>query len=965
MNQLTDIQVVECSRLHSEEALSGNNENFASWINNLTDLLHINPGDKISVHGAMVSERGAGQGSSIEIKGVELGMKKTFNYVVVNSYNASDHLPTGYQNIDCNLSSSEINIRDDTLNFTTQYYQTANAKNYIFLPRRYWYDKDATRVEQWTASDDTAGGISRYYFMNEEDPFSFKNEFFIRDLGESEVRTFKPRNDNSRYTIMMRDKSYFTASAAQGNLGGFINSVAGIDQYNTELGRSRDPENCVYRTYKELKSLKLPAGFNSPEFISSELTSQLQHITKEKIWKQSYTSASTPANSVPTPVSFYRTIETETYKAFNVANQFRSIHTVGNPHVEDYGVIEDAFNQYFNSSGAASVNSSGYDYLSQYHVIGCKRPELYETGRQLNRKFTAQFTTELTGIFGCELKFQWLNNTDLITLNIAYNEENVNAFKSFFDSQLLYPEIFDYFKETNNDYHDGDNINNSRWIHMNRWNNASMTYTDTPSEAMLGDSYYSSRTFTHYNRVHSALLPIYYDNNPEYNQFYPRVLNEPSRYWSYGLIGHDDLGYLQLRSTPNNGVLSPLWNELLQDSGDTSIEAGRKCGFDLHFNAPGMSYLLPYSGYSPVLSAYQTQDWGDYSVKPIDAWEKLTSLYLDGAKYVNKLYLGADAPSLEYNGTNFQLSGLHTSMNVPNDNRVSNPNITSSPEVSTGAGSVIYTINPKEYLNDWTPERTPYIIDNPAIGSTGIPQLNSNYEPWVIYDSLCGIFIGDFNLTEDEWSGTLWDLLGFTYDQFNNTENTRLTKVTDDTLSLSLLTTNAEVDKADSKVYVQNSWGIPLYSNMMPIVSRIYKGHADKTTLLVYYPPIEQKTQSIKIVADKLPTRMIRGYYTIRSNILQQAQFIGGKKNNTSMPIVGIVDKINGDGDFYFQSESSLVFTATRPLTLASIACSIHDPDGSYARCSEQSTVLFKIEKPINLTFNVVEELLQDEQQKK
>ena len=89
------------------------------------------------------------------------------------------------------------------------------------------------------------------------------------------------------------------------------------------------------------------------------------------------------------------------------------------------------------------------------------------------------------------------------------------------------------------------------------------------------------------------------------------------------------------------------------------------------------------------------------------------------------------------------------------------------------------------------------------------------------------------------------------------------------------------------------------------------------------------------------------------------------RDSNTSMPIVGIVDKINGDGDFYFQSESSLVFTATRPLTLASIGCSIHDPDGSYARCSEQSTVLFKIEKPINLTFNVVEEILQNEQQKK
>ena len=110
---------------------------------------------------------------------------------------------------------------------------------------------------------------------------------------------------------------------------------------------------------------------------------------------------------------------------------------------------------------------------------------------------------------------------------------------------------------------------------------------------------------------------------------------------------------------------------------------------------------------------------------------------------------------------------------------------------------------------------------------------------------------------------------------------------------------------------------------------------------------------------------MIRGYYTVRSNILSQAPFIGGKVNNTTMPIIGIVDKINGDGDFYFGSESSLEFTVTKPLRLASIVCSIHDPDGSYANCGEQSTVLMKIQKDKRVTFNVAQEILMEEQEKK
>jgi len=153
---------------------------------------------------------------------------------------------------------------------------------------------------------------------------------------------------------------------------------------------------------------------------------------------------------------------------------------------------------------------------------------------------------------------------------------------------------------------------------------------------------------------------------------------------------------------------------------------------------------------------------------------------------------------------------------------------------------------------------------------------------------------------------------------------------------------------------------------MMPISGVIAGATYPGTSQLVpYYAPIVQKTQSISIVADNLPTRMIRGYYCIRSDILSQAPFIGGKVNNTTMPIIGVVDKINGDGDFYFGSESSLNFTCLKPVRLASVKCSVHDPDGSYANCGDQSTILFKIEKNKNVSFNVVQEILQQENQKK
>ena len=118
--------------------------------------------------------------------------------------------------------------------------------------------------------------------LYELDRFSLKDDYYVSNTDPNpDKRTMKPKNDNSRYTIMMRDNSYYTEANASGNLGGFINSTPGT--YNASLGRSRDPENSTYHIYRELKGLTLPAGFNSPEYVSTEITRQLQKIIKDEV----------------------------------------------------------------------------------------------------------------------------------------------------------------------------------------------------------------------------------------------------------------------------------------------------------------------------------------------------------------------------------------------------------------------------------------------------------------------------------------------------------------------------------------------------------------------------------------------------------------------------------------------------------------------------------------------------------
>ena len=963
MNQYTDIQVIECNRLHSEEAKSNNNENYALWTNNLQDIVHLNAGDKVSVQGAMISEKGAGQANSIEIKGINLGIRKTFNFTEIQYGNASDEIATGYDQITCNASSQDIDIRDDTLSFNQSYYQTATGHNYIHLPRKWWYKEGDTSAEQWRNGDSEDAGLSRHFVNFESDNFSFKRMYYVIDLTtgqpQPDQRLMKPRNDNKRYTLMMRDKSYFSLQATN-NLPPFNEG-------------QRDPENAIYRTYKELKQLTLPKGFNSPEFISTEITRQFQKINEEKIWKYGYTTAQPPrpALEYDTSVPFYRTIATESYKPFNVAHLFREINGSG------YGEIQKTFEEYY-LENASSTNASGWDYLSQYHLVGCDKPDLYETGRLINEVFAAFGNNSYEGIGGSRLKYDWANNNNLITLDVAYKKDFCDKFKNFIDTQTKYPEIWDYFKDTDNQYSSSDTINNSRWVHINRWKNASMTYSDTDTNAMLGNSYYKFFDWTTDNRervVNSLLLPIYYDSSQkdtfyEYNASAKNPLIDENKF-SYGCVSSNASGLVVIKATDNNGFGTPVYNELLSyalgEPVPTSIEAGRKIGFDMHFNAPAMAWTLPYAGYSQKQTSFDNTNnpsIGDYTLEPIDNWA-VTTNFRKGYLFVNKLYFGADSAGLNWTGTNFTFSNLHTPLNKSQDIRNADPHYAGY-DLKSDAGDVVYKINPVDYFIDWTPDRKPYRIDTVSSGNASIVPLNQNYLPWQIYDSSTGIFMGDFNLTETEWKNTLWDLLGFTYKQFNSKTNNRLIKTDNNNINdLQLITTNAEISPADSKIYVQNAFGANLYNNMMPMSMGFENlDYTDTNKLVPYYASIAQKTESNQIIAENLPTRMIRGYYTLRSNLLPQAPFIGGKINNTTMPIIGIVDKINGDGDFYFGSESSLEYTITKPLKLASISCSIHDPDGSYANVSEQSTILFKIQKNINVTFDVIEEIIQNQNKK-
>ncbi len=973
--EYTDIKIVECNRLHSEEAKAKNNENYSLWTNNLQDILHLNPQDQVSVQGAFISERGAGQSTSIEIKGVELGQKHEYTYMnlsktLVGGDRLDDNLPSRCSKCEAIYTVENYPIRDDTLRFTMNYYMVANALNCMHLPRRWMYNAPTPR-ENYTITDNrSAQGatLTRYLVSNAASGtkvYAQTEAFYDCLEGTGGEILQKPKNDNSRYTIMVRDNTYFTQAAVDESF------------FSLPANDLRDPENATYHTFGDLKTLQVPAGFNSAEFIATEITRQLNAVTNDETLIQ----RNNADESYPIFVS--KLLESETYKAFYTANW--SDNSLAN------------FLKLFNLSGASNTTADksyrpgheldqGFEWLRQYQFVGCKYPELYETGRLLNRDFNQAYK----GILGGQIYQNYVGGDGPFILDIPYTKDRVDEFKAFFDAQKLYPEIIDNLNSENaSGYRGTDNsIDNTRWVHINRKNASTQSLANPPTldTTQLGwGGYYYPRS---YNptvtsiQLCSFLLPLYFDPNQS-ETFYENPDSDKRGEYTYGCLGKVD-GRIAIYPTRhvNNGWAGNqdlFTKELFENS---VIEQYRKIGFDLHFNAPGMYYMIPMNGWiqytdgqssSAIHGGWWEVPNASQDNKPVSTVPLANLTDLNPWKKL--LYLGADNPKLNWDGTNFSWSDFHTAMNRGNDYQAGNPAFpTVTPE--DRASDIVYKINPPNHAYDWTPDRTPYVFDAYNLSqrmttpSTNIrvPRINHNFEKWRIYDMLSGIYVQDFGVPEELWSDSLWGLLGFTYQQFHSTTNNRLTRIQSGNANdLSLLTTNAEVVEGDTKIFSTNWAGTQMYNGMITTPANIFgwdSTGANIVHLTSVYPQIIHTTESIKIIADNLPTRMIRGYYTIRSNILEGTPFIGGKVNNTTMPIIGIVDKINGDGDFYFGQESSLSFTITKPLRIASVAISIHDPDGSYARTSEQSTVLFKITKPKQVVFNVLDQILQMSQSK-
>ena len=1058
MSGYTKTTIIECARSQSEEALGDNHSNPAQWTNRVGTGLRLKPGDQISVHSSFVSEIGA-QAGEIQIKGEELGKEVEVEHISVEKLLYDKNLPEKYHLENASLIKTKIQLRDDTLNLVVSPYKTANGENYAFLPRSWIGLASGTGFNAWESWDDTTTGTylgSAQHFRPElnrcladvesrRQPqvastpppekisgindgsrftlFKAKQTFYSTPtstttiLGEakngSPIITLKHGGDTRNVLLGMKiisqspDSVFVTnasvlstttdtitmsgnASANTSSHNTFVfqlSSSATQSQYlppttaNSDLSASeclatRDPAVLGdYIQVKDLLQLKVNPGYNSPTDVSVQLTEELNE--RNDIEYLNYDLTANSQTSLNEIISF-RT-ETPAYKHYHCAT------------ATSYNL--DTIVQFHHTDGSWDLNQA-YQYLSSYQHIGIKRPEIYVAGKELNGP-EGFITTDSDFTRGQDKVF----NT-----SIPWTKENLLKLKKFFDTQLIYPELFDQYTQG------GESVTaeRNRLIHMNLYDEGPNVPGEInyPSDfAILKDS--ATPKFG-YDYIFSSVgasqgsFPLFIDYNPDTEDFNENDVGYTDYGNFYGTItgrpltsNYDDLAYgfarkirrgvpvapggeyytIGFQFTRTGDTIPPHFLQVNRaDNNDPQIgtAGGRRFGFDYHFSAYGTLAMILYNGNPDDLG----RNRGNQSQEIHSLFQ---SHYYGGIKldpYKFGVYLGANEPIINYdqNQQRFQIESLHTAETEGQDyNAGAYTSDGTAVPTNGNADQQCYKINKVVFPNNYTPEMAPYNqFFSASLTGQGSPivmtSINENIKPFSIMDAHSGLFIEDWVVPEEYWDRALVGIMGFRYNQFHNPNSTSSRQVrikahgaNADLHNVNVITTNANVNEGDLIDYskmIQNEGDFQITNivNKAPITS---PADAQKQSRNIYPVITTTPVESIKITAERLPTKTLRPYYTIRSDIIEENGYLGGARSGITLPIVSVTNKANPYGDFLNGFGGDIVFTNTIDRVLTRIRCSIHEPSGELARCDLNSAVIFKIDQQINADLNLVGTLLQ------
>ena len=958
--------LLDCNRLSSEEFSASNlaQTDTAIFTNKVTNGITLNVGDQVSIQSAHIAQRGAG-GQVIQMDGKVLGEKeinftKTTSSSYIGFFKSTDtdgYSPTGYAYETSENASETVKMKDNEASVVFSYYKTSNGENNIGLPRNY----GSASMENATQAGDPTSTTDNSVFWNASDSFGKGCNTFHLSASHtclddylttealnacgSACKVSKIKQDNSKFTLFKRGEIVWRHDAV---------SSASSASALMPLGNRPDPAIATYNRFKQKVKLGTRVGYNTPSTVSQDITDGLLDTDNpQKIIDQDSTS------------SF---VDSTLYKAFPCANYFHMSQENASEFFNTT-VVDSMPNAGDNNfyTGSPQNNNKSLAYINNYAFVGFKRPDLVEAGREIFAYHGNKITEDIARADGA---------TAIIKTNLTYSDDVCLRLKRFFDSQPLYPELFDYAVDSSNGITNYETHNTTsaslsasfrheaRFLHIGLSGEDGATH-ERPADTPLGNDNYNV-SFSNTNaeppsRANASdgtsnPIFIYFNSNssdaPANNTNGTRKDN-----LAHGFALNDG-GFIAFMTEPIGGIPDSYFSEQLRST-DT-INTNTPLGYDYHFNAFGNAAIALSSGFHP-LQYYGQQEYSD-------------------GQDIRQVYCGANNCLFNFNTTEsrFEISNLHSPEKVGNFYNAGDPtpaNNVFGPPATGQAGNDCFKINKQLKYDTWSPCLQPYSeinltsvgTDPAAISQKTFIEVNPNLSLGVVYDSHGGVVIEDMGITEDKWTDSIWGLLGFEYGQFNasgsleDIENYNF-RITNDTVNVSGITTNANITSSTGQQFFTNVYGVNMFNSMLESkcsfynTSRTLKNVTANTPDHIVPPTIVVgDIESTKIKAKQIPRKLLKGYFLINSDILDSANYYQLANPLQTMAIVG---KYNGANDFVNYEGGGAVFTVTNQKTITAIKTQILDPEGSLAQVGDNSGVIYRIDKQIKSDLNFAENLM-------
>ena len=282
MTSYVDTLVIDCNRKTSEQAKSFNTANDPAVFTCRQGAgIKLNPGDEVSLHSAMINEKG--NNGNVEFNGEvvdnpesEYTLEETH---IHNYWDTSNGQPWGYGNelyYPFKQATSVVNIqktfelKDNEANIEINYYKNANGQGYFHLPRRFdipdphsvaiggagnpsAFDEEhqmylsfigqgaSNPVATTPKHDNMTYGMNRTgprtSAICEADMRYYAKGATRRDVEETGVMGYKYKNNNDRFTLYFKTRQYWDKNA--------VNDIA-MGGGSAPPGPGYDPVNHFY-----------------------------------------------------------------------------------------------------------------------------------------------------------------------------------------------------------------------------------------------------------------------------------------------------------------------------------------------------------------------------------------------------------------------------------------------------------------------------------------------------------------------------------------------------------------------------------------------------------------------------------------------------------------------------------------------------------------------------------------------